>query len=105
MKVKGIIRESVEPDDRSVIVEFIGDPKKQHFEVHCTFDPFEKTVQKWDQWEFQIRWETEIFVEAKTGKKSYFTHLFCDEAKPVHQSGRNIERNWQDDRIEKDLGE
>lgn len=92
MKRKGNIREPVERDDKSVIVEFYGDPKKQHFEVHCTFNPFDATMQKWDFWEFKIRWETEIFVEPGTGKKSYFTHLFCDEATPIHQMGEVQEK-------------
>ena len=80
MKLKATIRESVEPEDKSVIVEFFGDPKKQHFEVHCTFNPYEKGIEKWDRWEFTIRLETEIFTEPKTGKKSYFTHLYSDES-------------------------
>lgn len=85
MKMNGVIRETVEPDHKSVIVEFQGDDKKQHFEINCTFNPFESDIQKWDVFEFKIRLETEIFTEPKTQKKSYFTHLFCDEAKPLHQ--------------------
>ncbi|WP_027381884.1 hypothetical protein [Epilithonimonas caeni] len=85
MKLKATIRESIEPTDKSVIVEFYGDAKKQHFEVHCTFNPYQLGIRKWDYWEFKIRFQSEIFEEPKTKKKSYFTHLYCDEAKPVNE--------------------
>ena len=39
MKLEANIRETVEPDAKSIIVEFYGDKKKQHFEVFCTFIP------------------------------------------------------------------
>ena len=86
MKIKGVIRESVEETDKSVIVEFVGDDLKQHFEVHCNFSPFAIDMQKWDTWIFSIKWKSEIFTEPKTGKKSYFTHLICDKAEAYHQS-------------------
>jgi len=87
MKLKGNIRESVDPTAKSVIVEFHGDSKKQFFEVHCTFNPFQEKMRMWDFWEFTIRLQTEIFEDPKTGKKAYFTHLYCDKAKPIHQIG------------------
>ncbi|WP_262907448.1 hypothetical protein [Chryseobacterium sp. C-71] len=40
MKLKAIIREEVKTSDKSIIVEFEGDEKKQHFEVRCLFSPF-----------------------------------------------------------------
>lgn len=81
MKLIAIIREEVQADAKSIIVEFRGDPKKQHFEVKCTFNPYREGVRKWDSWELKIRFEAEIFTEAKTGEKSYFTHLVCDQAR------------------------
>ena len=87
MKLEGNIRDSVEVDAKSVIVEFYGDKNKQHFEVFCTFNPYREGMRKWDFWEFKIRFVSEIFEDKKTGEKSYFTHLYCDKAKPIHQIG------------------
>jgi hypothetical protein len=80
MKLRAIIREEVHVNAKSIIVEFSGDPKKQHFEVKCSFSPYQKRMRKWDAWELKIRFESEIFREAKTGEKSYFTHFVCDQA-------------------------
>jgi hypothetical protein len=80
MKLRAIIREDVQFNAKSIIVEFSGDPEKHHFEVKCSFSPYQKKMRKWDAWELKIRFESEIFTEAKTGEKSYFTHLVCDQA-------------------------
>ncbi|KQM50105.1 hypothetical protein [Chryseobacterium sp. Leaf201] len=80
MKLKAMIREEVQVKAKSIIVEFLGDSKKQYFEVQCSFSPYQKGMRKWDSWELKIRFESEIFTEAKTGDKSYFTHLVCDQA-------------------------
>ena len=82
-----VIIESIHPNGQSVIVIFEGDKRKQHFEVHCKFNPYQHKLRKWDVWHFKIRWESEIFIDKKTNKKSYFTHLKCDEAIPIHQAG------------------
>lgn len=87
MKLQANIRETVEVDAKSIIVEFYGDKNKQHFEVFCTFNPYNEGIRKWDFWELKIRYVSEIFVEEKTGNKSYFTHFYCDQAKPIHQIG------------------
>lgn len=87
MILRGRIVEEVKPDDKSVIVEFTQDSKKQHFEVNCTFNPFESGLEKWDINDFKIRFESEIFTEPKTGGKHYFTHLICDDAKLFHALG------------------
>ncbi|WP_210151250.1 hypothetical protein [Chryseobacterium scophthalmum] len=83
MKLTATVREEIKPDDKSIILEFQGDKNKQHFEVNCTFNPYEKGLRKWDTWEFKIRFESEIFIDQKTGNKSYFTHLFCDQANEI----------------------
>lgn len=90
MKLQAIIRETVEPKHgklpQSVIVEFVGDKQKQHFEVlFYDFDPYHLKIRKWDTWELTIKWKSEIFVDPKTEAKSYFTYLFCTKATPVHQ--------------------
>lgn len=97
MKLKAIIREEVKVTDKSIIVEFNGDEKKQHFEVKCLFSPYYKEMQKWDVWELNIKMESEIFTEPKTGQKSYFTHLICNKAEPIHIS-RPKEKNWEEER-------
>ncbi|MFC0344067.1 hypothetical protein [Epilithonimonas hispanica] len=81
MILRGRIVETVEPNHKSVIVEFTKDSRKQHFEVNCAFNPFELKMEKWDTWDFKIKFESEIFTESKNGRKSYFTHLLCDKAK------------------------
>lgn len=90
MKLQAIIRETVEPKrgdlPQSIIVEFVGDKEKQHFEILChDFDPYQYKIRKWDTWELTIKWKSEIFEDQKTGKKSYFTHLVCIKAMPIHQ--------------------
>lgn len=82
--MKAIIREEVKPSDKSIIVEFEGDKKKQIFEVKCLFSPFYLKMRKWDSWYLNIKWESEIFTEEKTGEKSYFTHLICTKAELFH---------------------
>ncbi|NML56756.1 hypothetical protein [Chryseobacterium cheonjiense] len=80
MKLKATIREEVQMNAKSIIVEFSGDPKEQYFEVKCSFSPYQKKMRKWDTWELKIRFESDILKEAKTEEKSYFTHLACDQA-------------------------
>jgi len=84
MKLKATIREEIHPNDKSIIVEFHGDENKRHFELNCTFNPYQQGLRKWDTWEFKIRLESEIFTDPKTDNKSYFTHLFCDQATEVN---------------------
>lgn len=81
MKLRATIREDVQENANSIVVEFEGDKKKQHFEVKCTFNPYEVGMMKWDVWDLKIRFQSEIFTEQKTGQKSYFTHLVCDSAR------------------------
>jgi len=38
-------------------------------------------MRKWDIWDLKIKFESEIFTEEKTGKKSYFTHMICYNAR------------------------
>ncbi len=90
MKLNAIIRETVELQSditpKSIIVEFVGDKEKQHFEVlFYDFDPYHFKIRKWDTWELTIKWKSEIFIDSKTGDKSYFTYLICTKAVPVHQ--------------------
>ncbi|OCK53183.1 hypothetical protein BA768_01110 [Chryseobacterium sp. CBo1] len=84
MKLKAIIREDVKPADKTIIVEFEGDEKKQHFEVKCLFSPFYAKMKKWDTWILNIKMESEIFTDPKTQQKSYFTHLICKRAELFH---------------------
>lgn len=90
MKLRAIIRETVEPKQgdlpQSVIVEFVGDKQKQHFEVlFYDFNPYQHKIRKWDTWELTIKWKSDIFIDPKTQVKSYFTYLVCTKATPVHQ--------------------
>lgn len=87
MKLRGTIKESILPTDKSVIVSFEGDKEKQHFEVHCTFSPFYEKMRKWDTWDFVLKLKSEIFTDSKSGKKSYFTHLICTKASLFHENG------------------
>lgn len=88
MKLKAIIKEEVKATDKTIIVEFEGDEKKQHFEVKCLFSPFYKEMKKWDSWILNVKFESEIFTEPKTDKKSYFTHLICKNAELFHTNYR-----------------
>jgi len=81
MKLRATIREEVQANANHIVVEFEGDDKKQHFEVKCTFNPYEVGMRKWDIWDLKIRFESEIFTEQKTGEKSYFTHMVCCNSK------------------------
>lgn len=88
MKFKAVIIESVEPDNNKVIVYFEGDKLKQHFEIECMFDAFNLGMRKWEVWELHLKFRSEIFEELKSGVKSYFMHLDCNIATPIHQNGR-----------------
>lgn len=87
MKLRATIKEAPELDDTSVIVQFEGDERKQHFEVRCDFNPYRHGIRKWDSWDFWIKWESEIFTDEKTKVKSYFTHLICSKAEPFCKVG------------------
>ncbi|MCY0967907.1 hypothetical protein [Chryseobacterium wangxinyae] len=94
MKLKAIIREDVKASDKSIIVEFEVDEKKQHFEVMCLFSPFFLEMKKWEYWLLNIKMESEIFVDSKTGEKSYFTHLLCKKAELIN-SPYIKDKEWQ----------
>ena len=90
MKLQARIKE--DPDlkkgnePQSVIVEFVEDKDKQHFEVlFYDLDPYRQGIRKWDICELTIKWKSEVFTDEKTGKKSYFTYLICSKAKPIVQ--------------------
>lgn len=95
MKLRGTIKESILPTDKSVIVGFEGDKEQQHFEIHCTFSPFYHKMRKWDTWDFVLKLKSEIFVDPKSGKKSYFTHLICTKATLFHELG-SIGKSYRD---------
>lgn len=90
MKLQARIKE--DPDlkngnePQSVIVEFVENKDKQHFEVlFYDLDPYREGIRKWDIWELTIKWKSEVFEDEKTGKKSYFTYLICSKVKPIVQ--------------------
>lgn len=90
MKLHAVIRETVDLKQgdapQSVIVEFVEDKEKQHFEVlFYDIDPYHHKIRKWDTWELTIKWKSEIFIDSKTQVKSYFTYLVCTKAIPIHQ--------------------
>jgi len=87
MKLRAIIRESIMPKDINIVVEFDGDKKKQHFQVKCEFNAYNKGMRKWDSWDVWIKWQSEIFTDPKTGIKAYFTQLVCEKAIPYCQVG------------------
>ncbi len=78
MKLRGTVRGEPHPSKNTMVVEFEGDKKKQHFEIKCSFNPHEQKLKKWDVIDMWIKWESEIFEDPKTGEKSYFTYLTCD---------------------------
>lgn len=92
MRLKATVREEVQKAAQSIVVEFVGDPNRQHFEVKCSFDPYAEGIRKWDTWELKLRFEAEVFTEARTGGKSYFTHLICDRAQK-HSSPFSTKRD------------
>lgn len=81
MKLRASVKESPQPSENTMIVEFEGDKKRQHFELKCTFNPYSHGIRKWDVIFVWVKWESEIFEDTITGKKSYFTHLVCDKYK------------------------
>lgn len=90
MKLKAKIVESVPLKvgdyPQSVIVEFVGDKEKQHFEIlFFDIDPYNLKIRKWDVWELSIKWKSEVFTDSKTGNNSYFTTLICDKCEPIFQ--------------------
>lgn len=87
MKLRVVIKETINLSDQTIIVQFQSDKKKQHFEVKCEFNPYNHKMRKWDIWDLNIKWESEIFTDDKTGIKSYFTHLICSSAVPFCQVG------------------
>lgn len=93
MKLQVKIAESVLPKKegvtQSVIVEFIDDKDKQPFEIlFYDIDPYNSGLRKWEVWEFNVKWKSEVFMDEKTGEKSYFTHLICNKVSPIHELGR-----------------
>ena len=101
MKLKAIIREEVKPSDKTIIVEFYGDDKNQHFEVKCLFSPFYLKMKRWESWILNIKMESEIFIEHKTGAKSYFTHLLCKKAELVdspYNKGKDSQPHGENDK-------
>lgn len=93
MKLQVRIAESVIPQNdkvpQSVIVEFLDDKEKQTFEIlFYNLNPYQIGLRKWEVWEFNVKWKSEIFTDEKSGVKSYFTHLICDKVFPIHQLGR-----------------
>lgn len=90
MKLKAIICEDIKATDQWIIVEFIGDIKKQQFKVFCLFSPFYMEMKKSDLWLLNIKIESEIKIDPQSDQKSYFTHLLCKKAEliqsPFHYS-------------------
>lgn len=90
MKLHAEIVESVtlkvENEPSPIIVQFVEDKEKQHFEVMCyDFDAYRHGIRKWDIWQMNVNWKSDIFVDQKTFNKSYFTYFFCTKANPVIQ--------------------
>lgn len=93
MKLQAKIKESIKLKEgnlpQSVIVEFVDDKEGQDFEVlFYDIDPYRHGLRKWDVWELNVKWKSEIFTDTKTGVKSYFTYLVCDKVKPIFQMGK-----------------
>ncbi len=84
-----------------MIVEFIGDEKKQHFEIRCLFSPFDSEMRKWDSWLLTIKMESEIYTDPKSGEKSYFTHLLCNTATLI-KSPYAKDKDWEELRKNKE---
>lgn len=84
MKLKVTIVDETSPDHNSVIVIFESDKYKKHYEVKCSFNPFVYKMRKWDSWEMDIKWDSEVYKDKKTGQKSYFTYLLCEKATEIN---------------------
>lgn len=82
MKLKGIIVNELSPQDKSnvVHVKFNKDPNKQVFEIVCDFNPFSYRMRKWDIWTFDVKWESEQYIDIETGAIRYRTVLRCGKA-------------------------
>lgn len=87
MKLRAVIKDIPVIAENTMIVMFVDDKKKQHFEVKCEFNPYQHRMRKWDSWDLWIKWESEIFEDEKTKQKSYFTHLICTKAEAFYQIG------------------
>ncbi|MCZ2085637.1 MAG: hypothetical protein LC112_15320 [Flavobacteriales bacterium] len=92
MKLQAKILESVDlkvgNESQSIIVQFLEDKDKQHFEVWFhNFDPYRNGLRKWDIWELSIKFKSDVFTDPKTLKKSYFTYLICTKANPIIRMG------------------
>ncbi|MCY0976882.1 hypothetical protein PGH12_06915 [Chryseobacterium wangxinyae] len=83
MKLKAIIREDIKTTDQWIIVDFVGDVKKQQFKVLCLFSPFYMEMKKSDLWLLNIKIESEIQIDPQSGRKSYYTHLLCKKAELI----------------------
>lgn len=94
MKFKLFIAESVQIKGDVIIAYFIGDEKKQHFKINCSFNAFQSGIRLWDTWELNIKFRTEILENTETQEKIYNTHFDCDKAKVIdrlqdeHKSGK-----------------
>jgi len=70
MKLQAIIRDTVNLKQgdlpQSVIVEFVGDKEKQHFEVlFYDFAPYQHKIRKWDTWELSINGKVKFSLNLK----------------------------------------
>lgn len=88
MKLKATIVESVPVKigntPQSVIVKFVGDKERQHFEIlFFDIDAYNLKMRKYDVWELTLKLKSKIFSEIKTGNKSYFTTLICTRARQI----------------------
>ena len=88
MKFNVRIIEDVVPENDNLIVYFQSDKNEQHFQINCSFNPFNLKIRKWEVWELNIKFRNEIFEDSKTNVKSYFTHFDCDKAIPIYEIGR-----------------
>lgn len=84
MKLRCTIIKEISPAEKSIIVRFEDDSKKQEFEVHFKdLNPYAFGMRKWDTWLICIKFESEVFEDSKIDKKSYFTHLIGSKPKLI----------------------
>ena len=88
MKFKVEIVEIVEVEGKSVIAYFQSDTAKQHFEIICNFNAFQKGIRKYETWLFHIKFKSEIFENNENGIKYYMTNLVCESAEPISETPR-----------------
>lgn len=80
MKLKATIREEGRVNAKSIIVEFMSNPEKQHFEVRCSFNPYQEGMRKWSGIFGIILHYLYIFLYPGHREQTYPDHRYIDHS-------------------------